>query len=57
MEENIIVGCYAHERYLFWGPRGILWAGIFLDLFMGRKEGGSEMLFVCCLDIMKTDKI
>lgn len=42
----------------FWGYRGILWAGIVLHLFMGRKEeGGSEMLCVLCLDIMKRDKI
>ena len=57
MEENITVGCYAHERYRFWGHRRIPWAVMSLDLFMGRKEGGSEMLCVLCLDIMNRDKI
>ena len=38
-----------------WGLRSILWADMFLDLFMGRKEGRSEMLCIVYLDIMKRD--
>lgn len=42
MEENTIVGYYAHERDFFWGQsldRRCSW-----DSFVERKQGGPEML-------------